>query len=100
MALTGAPTTAERLHALGFVNMLTEPGTALDAAIELAEQICLSGPVAVRACLAAIDAIVSADDDEGWAATDRASDAIRASEDMHEGLRAFFDKRAPEWKGR
>lgn len=100
LALTGEPVGAERLHELGFVNLLAEAGCALDAAIEMAERICLSGPVAVRACLAAIDSIVSADDDDGWAATERASSAIRASDDMHEGLRAFFEKRTPAWKGR
>jgi enoyl-CoA hydratase len=100
LTLTGEPVGAERLHTLGFVNLLTEAGGALDAAIAMAERICLSGPVAVRACLEAIDSIVSAEDDAGWAATERASEAIRVSEDMHEGLRAFFEKRTPKWKGR
>ena len=100
VALIGDPVGAERLHAAGFVNVLAEPGGAVDAAVALAERMCLSGPVAVRACLQAIDDIVSTDDEAGWAATGRASDAIRASEDMHEGLRAFFEKRPPEWKAR
>ena len=33
-------------------------------------------------------------------ATARAKEAIGASEDLHEGLRAFFEKREPKWIGR
>ena len=36
IALTGEPVPAERLHALGLVNRVVSPGTALDAAVELA----------------------------------------------------------------
>src|ERR1700755_803664 len=47
LALTGENLSAERAHALGMVNVLAEPGAALDAAIELAEKIAANGPVAV-----------------------------------------------------
>src|SRR6202162_4813174 len=47
LALTGENLSAERAHALGMVNVLAEPGTALDAAIALAEKIAASGPLAV-----------------------------------------------------
>jgi len=49
LALTGESFTAERAHALGMVNVLAEPGGALDAAIELAERITVNGPLAVAA---------------------------------------------------
>ncbi len=49
LALTGEAFTAERAHALGMVNVLAEPGGALDAAIELAERITANGPLAVAA---------------------------------------------------
>src|ERR1700728_4591758 len=45
LALTGEAFTAERAHALGMVNVLAEPGGALDAAIELAERITVNGPL-------------------------------------------------------
>ena len=47
LALTGENLSAERAHALGMVNVLAEPGAALDAAIELAEKIAANGPLAV-----------------------------------------------------
>ena len=49
LALTGENLPAERAHALGMVNVLAEPGGALDAAIALAERITANGPLAVAA---------------------------------------------------
>src|SRR3982074_67837 len=49
LALTGDNLPAQRAHELGLVNMLAEPGSALDAAIALAERITANGPLAVAA---------------------------------------------------
>lgn len=49
LALTGDNLSAERAHALGMVNVLAEPGSALDEAIALAEKIAANGPLAVAA---------------------------------------------------
>ena len=49
LALTGDNLSAQRAHELGLVNVLAEPGKALDAAIELAERITANGPLAVAA---------------------------------------------------
>src|SRR3954452_1823327 len=47
LALTGDPIDAERAHELGIVNRLTEPGGAVDAALELAAAIAKNGPLAL-----------------------------------------------------
>ena len=44
LALTGENLPAERAHELGLVNVLAEPGHALEAAIGLAERITVNGP--------------------------------------------------------
>ena len=49
LALTGDPVLAERMHEFGIVNRLTEPGAAVDVALELAAQIARNGPLAVTA---------------------------------------------------
>src|SRR5205814_7614830 len=49
LALTGEPIGAERAHEIGIVNRLAEPGSALDAAIELANQIVKNAPLALIA---------------------------------------------------
>src|SRR5438270_3826629 len=48
LALTGEPINAERGHELGLVNRLTDPGGALEAALELAEVIAANGPLALQ----------------------------------------------------
>ncbi|MFM8847828.1 MAG: enoyl-CoA hydratase-related protein [Actinomycetota bacterium] len=100
LILTGEPISARRGFEVGFVNRLTAPGGAVEGALALARAVCLNGPVAVQACVGEINDAVNANDDEGWVATARAKDAISASDDIHEGLRAFFEKRPPKWSGR
>lgn len=97
MILTGLPVAPDRLYTAGVVNLVTEPGGAVDAAVELAERICANGPIAVRACLRAIDEVISADDAVGWDATTRAQAKLVGTDDLTEGLKAFFEKRPPNW---
>jgi enoyl-CoA hydratase/carnithine racemase len=99
LILTGEPITAERAHAAGFVNVIAEPGQAVEAAIGLAERICLNGPTAVQACLTAVNGREGEGDDRGWEATSRAISAIAASDDLREGMSAFFERRPPMWTG-
>ncbi|MGY1806191.1 enoyl-CoA hydratase-related protein [Blastococcus sp. SYSU D00669] len=99
LLLTGERLTAERAERLGFVNVLVDDGQVLAAAVGLADQICANAPGAVRATLAALDEQVAEDDDRGWAATERAARAVRDTADFREGLRAFAEKRRPNWSG-
>jgi len=100
MILTGDPIDATRAHQAGLVNQLTEPGEAVAAAIALAERIAANGPLAVQACLRAVNDYVGDDDAAGWAATDAAKAVALPSDDAAEGVKAFFEKRPPEWRGR
>lgn len=100
LALTGDPIDAERAHHFGLVNRLVEPGEALGAAVELAEQVCANAPVAVRASRKVMLEATSAPDEVGWKMSAEAMAAAMSSEDFSEGLTAFIEKRPPEWKGR
>jgi enoyl-CoA hydratase len=100
LMITGAELTAERAYALGVVNEVTVPGAALQSATRLAEDVCQSSPVAVQAILAGIAEQFDAGDAAGWAATERAVRAITESDDVREGLTAFFERRPPKWTGR
>jgi enoyl-CoA hydratase/carnithine racemase len=82
------------------VNRLAEPGRAVEVAIALAEQITANGPVAVQASMAAVNALLAEDDEQGWEVTSEAMAKIARSEDTREGMAAFFERRAPQWKGR
>jgi enoyl-CoA hydratase len=100
LALTGDPIDAERAHAFGLVNELVEPGTALEAAMALAERINANAPIAVRQSRRVVVEGMLADDDTAWKVTFDAMAKAAATEDFAEGPRAFIEKRAPEWKGR
>lgn len=100
MLLTGDPVSAERLAALGVVNQIVDPGSAVDAAVALAGRIELNAPTSIGATLTALDAMTEGDDETGWAATEVAMHTILESEDRNEGLTAFFERRPPEWPGR
>ncbi len=99
LILTGEPMEPARAHAVGFVNVLTEPGQALAGALELAGRIAANAPVSVQACLEAVNRLVRSADETGWEATRQATAVMAASDDMREGMAAFFEKRPPVWSG-
>jgi enoyl-CoA hydratase/carnithine racemase len=99
LALTGENLSAQRAHELGLVNVLAEPGTALDAAIALAEKITANGPLAVAATKRIIV------ESRGWSPETMFAEQMRilmpvfGSNDAKEGAIAFAEKRPPKWTG-
>jgi enoyl-CoA hydratase len=100
LILTGEPIGPERAYQVGFVNVVTEPGQALAGAVGLAQRISASAPVAVQACLVAVNGLARSSDDAGWGASEDATRAIVGSADLAEGMSAFFERRPPVWTGR
>jgi enoyl-CoA hydratase len=100
LLITGAVLDADRGYQLGLVNRVTDPGQALAVALELAGDICASSPVSVSASLSAITEQHDAADTAGWEITARAVERVKASDDISEGVSAFFEKREPRWTGR
>jgi enoyl-CoA hydratase len=100
MALTGAAIPVDRLHAVGLVNTVTEPGDALAAALEFARTIAINGPLGVIASKAVIAQSRDWSRDEEWTRQERILAPVSSSEDAREGARAFAEKRAPVFLGR
>ncbi|MFT0533640.1 crotonase/enoyl-CoA hydratase family protein [Castellaniella hirudinis] len=98
--LTGDFFPAERLHQLGFVNRLAEPGQALDAALELARGIAANGPLAVRTAKAVLAQSRNWRPDDMFDLQRPRIAHIFTSADAHEGATAFAEKRAPVWQGK
>jgi enoyl-CoA hydratase/carnithine racemase len=100
LILTGRPIDARRAFEVGFVNVLTDPGAALEGAVHLAQEICGNAPLSVQACLAAVNAIVGTEDELGWQQTGEALRSAARTADAREGVAAFLEKRPPLWTGR
>jgi len=91
---------AERAHHFGLVNVLCEEGQALDAARKLAAQIAENAPLAVRESRRVLLASTDQPDEVGWRMSAEGMGKMFGTEDFQEGLAAFVQKRAPQWKGR
>lgn len=100
MALTGDPIDAERGHHLGLVNRLTEPGAALETALELAEAIAQNGPLALAASKRILTESLDWPDAEFFSRQEQITRPVMDSEDAREGATAFAEKRPPVWRGR
>jgi enoyl-CoA hydratase len=100
MAVTGDPIDAARAADLGLVNLVTEPGGALQGAVRLAERICRNAPIAVQRTRQLVNSIGRVAEEEAWRLSQAAFDAVLSTEDGQEGLAAFLEKREPEWRGR
>ena len=100
LALTGEPIDAERGYELGLVNRLTEPGGALEAALELAGTIAANGPLALAATKTIMTRSPDWPDSEFFERQVEIIAPVMTSEDAREGAVAFAERREPVWKGR
>jgi acetyl-CoA C-acetyltransferase len=100
MAITGQPQSAVRLFALGMVNRLCAPGTALATALTLADCIAANAPLAVAAAKLMVATASNAGEAEAWRAQQPVWEKLRASADYREGIAAFAERRPPHWQGK
>ncbi|MFR9750544.1 crotonase/enoyl-CoA hydratase family protein [Nocardia sp. 004] len=100
LALTGGRIGAERLHQLGMVNRIAEPGAVLPVALELAAEIAAAAPLAVAASKRIIDESPDWPIAEAFAKQGEIALPALLSKDAAEGALAFAQKRTPQWQGR
>lgn len=100
LCLTGDPIDARRALELGIVNRVHEPEELDEAVGKLAVKLAKGPPEAMRA---AIESVIHGGDCALGAALEyetRQFALCFATEDMHEGVAAFLEKRKPEFRGR
>lgn len=100
LLLTGEQLTGERAFQLGLVADLAQPGQALDRAVELAKKAARMPPKAVAATRRVLRQGVDLPLEAALALEHREFLLLFDTADKTEGMRAFLDKRKPEFKGR
>jgi crotonobetainyl-CoA hydratase len=98
--LTGEPLTAQRALELGLVNRAVPASDVLTEALALADKICVNAPLAVQTSKRIARGITDgrvASEDADWKRTGTETAALMTSDDAREGMRAFAEKRAPQW---
>jgi enoyl-CoA hydratase len=98
--LSGRPFTAQQAYEWGLVNRLCEPGALLDETLDIARTIAVNAPIGVRQAKKSIQRGMDVDLRSGLAFEVEAYNRTVDTEDRHEGVRAFNEKRKPRFSGR
>ncbi len=99
LAYTGRRIGADEALALGLLNHVTPAGSAVGKAVEIADEIAGSAPLAVMAVKQAINRAGHQTFDQALSEGGDLSALLMFSEDRREGLRAFLERRSPEFRG-
>ena len=90
---------AEALR-IGLVNRVVPPASLLEEALALAGKIAANAPLAVAAALEAARRGLDTDLDQGLRFESTLFGILGSTQDMHDGLSAFVEKRKPKFEGR
>ncbi len=91
---------AEEAERIGLVNRVVPQAELIDEAVKLAESMLANGPLAIEAALECVVRGMSLPLDQGLRFESGRFGILASSEDMHEGLQAFLDKRKADFHRR
>jgi len=100
LILMGNIIDAQEAYRIGLVNKVVPQSELLPTAREWASKICENGPLAVQAAKEAMVRGLNMSLDEGLALERLLFQNIFSTEDAKEGLKAFAEKRKPQYRGK
>jgi enoyl-CoA hydratase len=100
MILTGDMITADEALRVGLVNRVVESAELLSTTESIAKKIIANAPLAVKYAMEAIERGMEMPQEEGLFLEATLFALCCATEDMHEGTRAFIEKRPAKFQGR
>lgn len=98
--LTGEQFSAEEAHRVGVVNRVFPPAELRAGTMKMVDAILSRGPVALRFAIEAINRGSNIPQREGEILECDLFGLAASTEDMHEGMAAFLEKRKPSFKGK
>lgn len=100
LVLTGEMIDAQEAHRIGLANRVVEQDALMDEARALLATIIGNGPVALGLAIECTTRGMEMDVDDGLALESNLFGLLAATDDMHEGMKAFLEKRKAEFRGR
>ena len=99
--VSGGRMSADRAYQIGLVQYLADDRASLfQQAVALADEIIACAPLSVRAVKHVARSSTGLSTADAWALTEAASERLARTDDAAEGLRAFAERRSPNWQGR
>jgi enoyl-CoA hydratase/carnithine racemase len=95
LLMTGRTFDAEEAFSIGLVNRVVPKERLMEEALSLAKEIVLSAPLSVTAIKKAVNRDLT-----GFELSYETMRELMKTEDFKEGVRAFLEKRKPDFKGR
>lgn len=100
MIMTGAMVKAEEAYSIGLVSQVTEDDQTIATAIQMAQSLAKMPPIALQqikeVALMSEDVPLNA----GLALERKSFQLLFSTEDKHEGIQAFMEKRKPSYQGK
>ena len=98
--LTGKPFTVQQAFDWNMINRICKAETLLQEALETAATICANAPISTRQIKQAVNYGLNMDLASGMMFEIEAYNRMVPTEDRREGIRAFNEKRKPNYQGR
>ena len=97
---SGAPFSAEDAQKWGLVNRIVEPEALLEESLKTASRIAQNAPISVRQAKKSMSVATQVDKNTAYMFELEAYERMITTDDRLEGVKAFNEKRKPEFKGK